>query len=354
MAPTNVQKENKSFFHFNQYDLLEIHELGRTGDLRLEDFNNTILFSFAWKTLGYEAWLRDIRNDFRQRLFQTVKETIEEKELLSLLDKLAGDLDNRISLMKEKSANPSEPPSPIEKALLIRAKNKTQAEEATRYLEAAEVALGQVIPFDPTTQRRDLSRYHRDRAEEFHLPALKTYHRQRARYLDYLVHSPGTPFYPGRPPKRKIEAAAWYPAGRRRRDTRRSQPWRPIYRPWVDGSGDTDEADDFESRIAGRKGLKRKADELETGPKRSRRPGGTLLPAAPPPTPAKLDLTRLINEGEGEEDEFEQYKDTESEEGLWYERTPKPDPVCLASFLSSSPLSGKLLSRTTTLPPPRL
>lgn len=338
MPPTGGDQggENPTFWDFTKDDLLDMHELGRKGDLRLKDFKNTILYPFAWKTLGYEIWLRDIRNAFKQRLLQTVKGRIDDKALLNRLDVLARDLGSQISKMIDRKTTPSEPIQPVEKALLIRAKIKAQVEEVIHYLEAAGMALGQAASLDLTQGRDSAGTLYRDLAERSHSPAIQMYYHKKAKYLDHLKRSPGTPFYPGRPPKRKLEAP-WYPAVRRRGDALGVPPWRPIYRPWADerkfpaGANDWDR---LELRIAERmRGTKRKADELEAAPKYRTAPPRrrTPLPAAPPPTPAKVVVAHEIDEEE-EEGAEGRHSDNESHDGLFSEKLPVPDPVCCSSF----------------------
>lgn len=263
-------------FEFTKEELRAIHQSDLEGVLSLKDFRSPSsrnLYSFAHKTLGYELWLREIRLAFKKRLFHSVKATVHHKNLLARLDALAQTLGHELATMADKEADSFEPPQPIRQAILVRARNEAQAQELVRCLEAAEVVLGEVAgPLDAPEERarrRPLAEDYRDRAAAAYLPVVRTYYWRRASYLDYLVRCPGTPFYPGRPPKRKV-GSVWCPAGRPRGKGVGSPPWRPVYRPWADESGGVfgpDRWAEHERHVVGcaRRGLDRKADIGRSG-----------------------------------------------------------------------------------------
>lgn len=256
MRAPEASKAARWNFEFSKEELLALHRPDLEGVLRLGDFktpSSLFLYSFAHRTLGYELWLREVRLAFEKRLFHTVRDTIRDRDLLGRLDALAEALGRQLAAMADREADPFEPPQPIRQALLVRARNEAQARELARYLEAAEVVLGEAVASlvaEPGAGVRGggsggaaLAEACRAAAAASYLPVVKTYYRQRAAFLDYLAHAPGTPFYPGRPPKRKL-GSTWGPAGRRpRRDAVADTPWRPVYRPWADGGGVASGAD---------------------------------------------------------------------------------------------------------------
>lgn len=334
-APEAGQVAAWEGFDFTKEDLLAIHQPDLKDVLCLKEFKATralYLYSFAHKTLGYELWLRDIRVDFRKRLFRTIKKRIRDKRMLVRLDNLARTLSDEISKMvdreADKEANAFEPPVPFEQALLVRARNSAQAEELVRYLEAAEVALGEVVDLAlDGVQRRILTENYRGLADGSYLPAIKTYYRQRIRYLEHLVHSPGTPFYPGRPPKRKFDST-WHPATRPRRKAVTKLPWRPVYRPWAEESKDTSEANrwaDHERCIAERS-LERLSRTPDIGFNNSVvMPRGASMSPAPVRGSTKPQVSQKTMRDLG------QYVCIESEQGLVFEKVSVEisDHVCL-------------------------
>jgi len=347
------QEGRRASWTFTVDELEGIHQPDLQGVLCLKVFKkiqNRYFYPHAQRTLGYELWLREIRDDFRDGLFYTVKQRIGNETILDRLDRLARELGNEISQLIEKEANTLSPPQPIEQALLVRERNRLQAEEVICYLVATEVALREVV--DPTLdgpKRRALAEMVHQRAACSYLPTIKTYFRQRAKYLDHLAHSPGTPFYPGRPPKRKYNSA-WYPVGRQGRNTAAGQPWRPVCRPWADERKETQDTDgwaDLEIQIAerARKYAKRTPDGGFNNDVVVIKPPGSSKASSPAPG-----LTTAQHEDESQKMvEEDQYEYTTSDEGIFFEKSPEPasDEVCLATVSFTHRLS---LVREKVLP----
>ena len=120
------------------------------------------------------------------------------------------------------------------------------------YLEASRLALDQSDNVDPDStpetkqqHRQSLVNYQL-KAENAYLPCVRKFHRVRGNYLAHVVHSPGTPFYPGRLPKRKRCSAGWLPGKRRRTDTTETAHWKPVPILWADRAEDEDDKTEWD------------------------------------------------------------------------------------------------------------
>jgi hypothetical protein len=241
---------------FTPQELQQIYQpdLQKSLDLQdLQNLKNPYLQSRAHHTLGYELWVREIENGFRSGMLHTVRETIHKKELLNRLDELGQEVGRMISEMIGAENTVHSAPRLTDLASRIRVRNTLQARKVVRYLEAAETALGVVVPpkLDYASRQLLADTYHH-RVAHSYLPVIKTYYFQRAKFLIHLGGSPGTPFHPGRPPKREY-GSTWYPSSQPHKSPKVELPWRPIYRPWADeikSAEETGEWNDLETRIA--------------------------------------------------------------------------------------------------------
>jgi hypothetical protein len=339
--------------NFTSEELAAIHrpELKDVLDLKEVSKDETrVLYSYAYNTLGYEVRLRKVRDDFGQRLFRTVKDAVNvnEDNLLATLDSLGRELGKTIFEMMAKESKPYSDHQPIQEALLIRTRNEQQAREAVRYLQAAEVAMTDVLPVQARGQKvkLQLADTYSARSNRAYLPAIRTYYQQKGDYIRFLIDRPGTPFYPGRPPKRR-RILSPYALGLSAREDDYTPPWRPVYRRWVDAprKPETTEWDILEKCITERASRTTNGTQNSGARKSLVHPAGwpynPISPAFPPELVRPQTSHGLV---QGQYDVVE-----ESHAGVRFEKSPKPDSdeVCLCALFIFIPIKiSRLLGQS--------
>jgi hypothetical protein len=206
-------------------------------------------FNFALAQLAFGKAMNKVRTAFANREFQRVVANIE-RTLIFDADNLA-DLDYVARLSGERlhkliqelgMTRRNSIFAPRGDAILALLEVWTEtcemAGKALTYLEASQLALGNVVPLTPMlsdeamAERVQLADNLRRRAEEAYLPCFRRHYTILARYVEHLLDAPGTSFYPGRPPKRKGPSPMWY-FSKRRCTGERPLPWEPAERPWA-------------------------------------------------------------------------------------------------------------------------
>ncbi|KAB5572462.1 hypothetical protein GE09DRAFT_1269352 [Coniochaeta sp. 2T2.1] len=347
----------------------------------VEDFESSIFHNNAVEILDFDTHLQALQNAFEQRLFQTVVDTINGgtpaagldrmRDLGTKLQQLITEAAKRRKVLKKKNV-PTKAQQKVVHAqtdlkaqmqshreevlktqselvrnvIRLRDMNGQQAEEVLEYLEACQLALAEFDAVDPTSspgtkqqQRLSISNHYEDKAGKAYLPCVRKFYRVRANYLQHLVHSPGTPFYPGRLPKRKMGSAGWLPGKRRRTDTPWTPPWTPVPRLWTDGAGDEEDEIEWDRHqesidrvwLSGASVLKVTGARPE-GPEPKPKPKPMIQP--PPGNLEEeesitVDLEEIINEAEEAEhtSTTEEEVDTDAEGDDSSDEEEPPEPI---------------------------